>query len=143
MSSTKTIKEEIARNRAAAFGLVYVQLIVTVVMVFPAYIFGGLEVTYSALLGSSVYVLPNIYFIRCAFRKAESQTPQLMMNWFYFGEILKILLTIGLFAMCFALVKPLHVPAVFIAYIVMMVVNLTGMSMIKIQTVETQINDRR
>jgi len=87
--------------------------------------------SYSALLGSAVYIFPNIYFVRCAFRKAESQTPQTMMNWFYLGEALKILLTIVLFAMCFALVKPLHVPVLFASYIVMMVVNLVGMALVK------------
>lgn len=87
--------------------------------------------SYSALLGSAVYILPNIYFVKCVFRKAESQTPQSMMNWFYIGEALKIFLTVGLFAMCFALVKPLYVPAVFVAYVVMMVVNLVGMALVK------------
>jgi len=94
--------------------------------------------SYSALLGGAVYVLPNFYFVRCAFRKAESQTPQSMMNWFYLGEVLKIFLTIALFAMCFALVKPLHVPALFAAYVVMMVVNLTGMALVKTRTTKVQ-----
>jgi ATP synthase protein I len=94
--------------------------------------------SYSALLGSMVYILPNFYFVRCAFRKAESQTPQSMMNWFYLGEVLKIFMTIGLFAMCFAWVRPLYVPAVFAAYIVMMVVNLAGMALVKGNIEETQ-----
>ena len=101
------------------------------------YTYSGLVSAYSVLLGGVVYILPNISLVRCAFRKVESQTSQSMMNWFYLGEVLKILLTIGLFAMCFALVKPLHVPAVFAAYIVMMVVNLAGMALVKGNIEET------
>jgi len=93
---------------------------------------------YSVLLGSVVYILPNVYFVRCAFRKVESQTPQSMMSWFYIGEAVKILLTVALFAICFALVKPLNVALLFAAYIVMMIVNLAGMALIKGNIEETQ-----
>ncbi len=122
---------EIIKNRATAFRLVYVQLIVAVVVVLLSHVYSGLVMSYSASLGSAAYILPNIYFVRCVFRKAESQSPQSMVNWLYLGEALKIFLTIGLFAMCFALVKPLHVPAVFAAYVVVMVVNLVGMALVK------------
>ena len=122
---------EIIKNRTAAFRLVYVLLIITVVIALLSYIYSGLVSAYSVLLGGAVYILPNIYFIRCAFRKVESQTPQSMMSWFYIGEAVKILLTVALFAICFALVKPLNVALLFAAYIVMMVVNLAGMALIK------------
>ena len=96
-----------------------------------SYIYSGLVSAYSVLLGGAICILPNIYFVRCAFRKVESQTPQSMMSWFYIGEAVKILLTVALFAICFALVKPLNVALLFAAYIVMMVVNLAGMALIK------------
>ena len=134
MSSNK----EITKNRTAAFRLVYVQLIVTVVIALLSYTYSGLVSAYSVLLGSVVYILPNIYFVRCAFRKVESQTPQSMMSWFYIGEAVKILLTVALFAICFALVKPLNVALLFAAYIVMMIVNLAGMALIKGNIEETQ-----
>ncbi len=122
---------EIIKNRTTAFRLVYVQLVITVVIALLSYTYSGLVSAYSVLLGSVVYILPNIYFVRCAFRKVESQTPQSMMSWFYIGEAVKILLTVALFAICFALVKPLNVALLFAAYIVMMIVNLAGMALIK------------
>lgn len=122
--------EELIKNRSTAVRLIYVQLIITFVIGLLSYAFCGLVIAYSVLLGSAIYILPNIYFVRNAFRAVKSQTPQSMMNRFYLGEAQKFLLTIAMFAICFALVKPLHAVSFFAAYILIMIINLTGLSIL-------------
>lgn len=119
---------EIIKNRTAAFRLVYVQLIVTVVIASLSYTFFGLVIAYSVLSGSTVYILPNIYFVRNALRSEESQTPHTILNRFYIGEGQKFLLTMAMFAICFALIKPLHAVSFFAAYILIMIINLAGLA---------------
>ncbi len=119
---------EITKNRTAAFRLVYVQLIVTVVIALLSYTFFGLVIAYSVLSGSTVYILPNIYFVRSALKSVESQTPQSILSRFYIGEGQKFLLTMAMFAICFALIRPLHAVSFFAAYILIMIINLAGLA---------------
>lgn len=120
--------QDITRNRAAAFRLVYVQLVITVVIALLSYVYSELVIAYSVLLGSAVHILPNIYFVRSAFKRAKGETPQLILSRFYIAEAQKFLVTIAMFTICFALVKPLHIVAFFAAYILIMIVNLAGLA---------------
>jgi ATP synthase protein I len=120
--------KEITKNRTAAFRLVYVQLIVTVVIALLSYAFCGLIIAYSVFLGSIVYILPNIYFVRSALKYVESQTPQSILSRFYIGEGQKFLLAMAMFAICFALIKSLHAVSFFAAYILIMIINLAGLA---------------
>ncbi len=120
--------KEIIRNRAAAFRLVYVQLIITVVITLLSYAFSGLVMAYSVILGGAVYILPNIYFVRSALKSVGSETPQSILSRFYFGEGQKFLLAMAMFALCFTLIKPLHVVSFFAAHILIMIINLAGLA---------------
>ncbi len=120
--------KEIIKNRAAAFRLVYVQLIITVVITLLSYAFSGLVMAYSVILGGAVYILPNIYFVRSALKSVGSETPQSILSRFYFGEGQKFLLAMAMFALCFTLIKPLHVVSFFAAYILIMIINLAGLA---------------
>ncbi len=119
--------KEITKNRPTAFRLVYVQLIIMVVIVLLSYTYSGLIMAYSVLSGSAIYILPNIYFVRSAFKSVGSQTPQSILSRFYIAEAQKFLLTIVMFAICFILIKPLHVVSFFAAYILIMIINLAGL----------------
>lgn len=48
----------------------------------------------------------------------------------FFGEAVKLVLTALIFAICFQVIKPLYVPALFMMFIAMMLVNMIGMAMI-------------
>ena len=124
MSSNK----EITISKTAAFRLVYVQLIVTVVIALLSYAYCGLIIAYSVFLGSIVYILPNIYFVKSALRSEESKTPQLILSRFYIAEAQKFLLAMAMFAICFALIKSLHAVSFFAAYILIMIINLAGLA---------------
>ena len=106
-------------------------MILTVVLVAVLSVYVSQESAYSALLGGFIFILPNAYFVRCAFRGNGQQSPDSVLRWFYMGEAGKLILTGVLFAVCFALVKPLYIPVLFGTYILMLIVNLIGLARIK------------
>jgi len=121
---------DITTNKAAAYRLVWSQLVLTIVIASLLFAYIGSESAYSALLGGLAYILPNVWFVRLAFRDSGRSTPQLILSRFYLGETGKLVLTGIVFALCFLLVKPLHVGALFLTYIMMIIVNLAGLALI-------------
>jgi ATP synthase protein I len=77
----------------------------------------------SMLLGGAVYLLPQTWFAWQAFRFQGARSAFSMVRAFYRGEAGKYILTAALFAVVFATVRPLDVPAMFGAYIGLMVIN--------------------
>ena len=124
------VTKEITISRTAAFKLVYVQLIITVVIALLSYTYSGLVSAYSVLLGGAVYILPNIYFVIYVFRDMDQKDPFAIARLFYYGETMKLLLTVVIFALCFALVKPLHAVPLFATYILLMIVNMAGLAIL-------------
>jgi len=122
---------DITINKTAAYKIVGIQLILTVILTAILSVYISQESAYSALLGGFIFILPNAYFVRCAFRGKGQQSPDSVLRWFYMGEAGKLILTGVLFAACFVLVKPLNVPALFGVYILMMIINLVGLARIK------------
>lgn len=124
-------------NKAAAYKLLGIQLAISVAIALLLLIFSGKAAAYSAILGGLAYILPNAYFVRCAFRGSVEQSPHKIVRWFYVGEAGKLVLTGVIFVMCFALVKPLHVIALFIAYILMIIINGAGLALNKYGIIKT------
>lgn len=122
--------KEIKENRAAIFGLSYLQMVLTLVLSMFLYFSDDKVSAYSLLLGGMIYILPTLGFVQCVFSTVKQQTPQLMAILFYIGEVVKIILTAVLFLLCFLFVSSLNVPLLFVTYIAMMVTNLIGMAVI-------------
>ena len=121
------MQTDISANKTAAYKLVGIQFVITILIALLIFIFFTTVAAYSVLLGGLAYILPNAYFIRFAFRESGQQTPHTILRWFYLGEAGKLVLTGVIFALCFALVKPLNVIAIFVTYILMIIVNLAGL----------------
>ncbi len=73
---------------------------------------------YSVLLGGLISIAPNSYFARQVFRYRGAAAARHIARAFYQGETGKFLLTATAFAVVFATVKPLHVVALWAAYVV-------------------------
>lgn len=78
---------------------------------------------YSVLLGGLTFIAPNGFFARQAFRFRGAQAALHITRAFYRGETTKFVLTAMAFALIFALVRPLNVVALWLAYVVAMVVH--------------------
>jgi len=119
---------DITANKSAAYKLLGIQVAITVVIASLLYVLVSMTAAYSALLGGFAYIVPNSWFVRLVFRGSGQLTPETMVSRFYIGEAVKLMLTGIIFALCFLLVKELHVVALFLTFIMMIVINLTGLA---------------
>lgn len=82
-----------------------------------------LEAAYSALVGASVGFLPNVYFALRVFDMSKGRDAQSTLGALYRGATAKFIVTAALFCVAFLLISPLHVPALFIGFIAVQLVN--------------------
>lgn len=119
---------DITANKAAAYKLLGIEVIVTVIAAILWYALISMTAAYSALLGGFAYIIPNSWFVRLVYRGSGQLTPQAMASRFYIAEAVKLVLTGIIFALCFFLVKELHAGALFLTFIMMIVINLAGLA---------------
>lgn len=81
----------------------------------------GVVAFYSAVLGGLIFIVPNAYFIRRAFRHQGAQAAPLMVAEVFKGEAIKLSLTAILFAAVFLLIEPVSAPALLFTFAVMVV----------------------
>ncbi len=118
------------KNKAAVYRILVVEAALTAVLAILLLINVDIVTAYSAALGGLAFVVPNASFARYVFRHSAAESASLAVRGFYIGEAVKIIATVLIFALCFILVKPLNVLALFATYIAMLAVNLIGLAMI-------------
>ena len=118
------------KNRSAAYKMLAIEALITVVAVIVLLITVDIETAGSVALGGLAYIVPNVYFAKYVFRHSAADSAQLAMRWFYVGEIIKIIATVLIFTMAFLWTENLNEAALFATYIVMLVLNLWGNSIL-------------
>lgn len=103
------------RDRIQLRRLFLWQLGFGVVAVAAALPFGG-DVLLSAAIGAGVCLLANWIFALRVFRHYRASAPTELAARIYMAEILKIALVLGLFALAFATLANLYMPALLGAY---------------------------
>jgi ATP synthase protein I len=81
---------------------------------------------YSVLIGGLIAILPQAYFAALAFRWRGARSARAIARSGYLGQAGKFLLSVAGFALVFASVRPIDAPAVFVAYIAMLIVQIAG-----------------
>jgi ATP synthase protein I len=81
---------------------------------------------WSALYGGLIAIVPQAYFATLAFRWRGAQSTKAIALSGYLGEAGKFLLSIAGFALVFAMVRPIDGPLVFVGYLTMLAVQITG-----------------
>ncbi len=76
----------------------------------------GVDVLLSAAIGAGVCLLANWIFALRVFRHYRASAPTELAARIYMAEILKIALVLGLFALAFATLANLYMPALLGAY---------------------------
>ncbi len=99
--------------------------LVTLVSVLVTYFIWELNYAYSALLGGVIVIIPNVIFGRKAFKYAGATKSQQVIDEFYQGEKLKILITVVLFALVFRFLPIVPVPLFSVFCLVMILSLLT------------------
>ncbi|MGB6135208.1 MAG: ATP synthase subunit I, partial [Shewanella sp.] len=87
------------RGRLAAYKLVLVQAIVASIISILFFVMWGAQYGQSALAGAIIAVLPNFVFATLAFSHSGASSAAKVIKSFYWGEAVKMLLTIALFTL--------------------------------------------
>ncbi|TNE76245.1 MAG: F0F1 ATP synthase subunit I [Gammaproteobacteria bacterium] len=80
----------------------------------------------SLMIGGIIHILPHAYFTRWAFRYQGARQAPKILRAIYRGETGKILLTLVLFGLTFKYVEALSLPALFLGYGAMVIVQWLG-----------------
>ncbi|MBB1488343.1 F0F1 ATP synthase subunit I [Oceanospirillum sediminis] len=110
-------------KRPKVFRIVGLQALVTLLISAGCFLLADGVSAYSALLGGVVCFMPNLYFAWAAFRHQGAQMAKQIVKSFYKAEAVKFGLTAVLFALVFALVRPLNPIYFFLTYAVVQVVH--------------------
>ncbi len=81
---------------------------------------------YSVASGGLVAIIPQAYFAALAFRWRGARSAQAIARSSYAGEVGKFLLSVAGFAVVFATVRPIDGLAVFVGYLAMLAIQITG-----------------
>jgi ATP synthase protein I len=81
---------------------------------------------YSMLSGGLIAIVPQAYFATLAFRRRGARSAKAIARSGYVGEAGKFLLSVAGFALVFAVVRPIDGPAVFVGYLAMLLIQITG-----------------
>ena len=121
----------INKDKITVFRILIVEAVIAASIALLLYLSVDVVTAYSAILGGTVFIVPNCLFAGIVFWQSSSETAKQAISQVYVGEAIKILATIILFAACFILVRPVNVLAMFGTYILMMLINLIGLSLLK------------
>ncbi|MCL1114284.1 ATP synthase subunit I [Shewanella basaltis] len=110
------------RGRLAAYKLVLVQAIVAGIISILFFVMWGAQYGQSALAGATIAVLPNFVFATLAFSHSGASSAAKVVKSFYWGEAIKMLLTIALFTLVFINMKVGFMP-LFTCYSLALVVH--------------------
>ena len=113
------------RGRKAAYKLVLVQVTMAVISAIVFSTVWELSTGLAALAGGMVAAIPNFVFATLAFSNSGASQADKVLKSFYWGEAVKLLLTIVLFSLIFSQLKMAFMP-VFVGYLVTLMVHWTA-----------------
>ena len=108
--------QKISQKRLLVRRLLLTQLLV-VVLIPALFLIKDVLAAKSALIGTLVCFVPNLYFVYRAFKYSGARSAKKILRSFYAGESMKLLLTAVFFGLTFAWIKPIDVLAVFAGFI--------------------------
>ena len=80
----------------------------------------------SVFSGGLIAILPQAYFAALTFRWRGARSARAIARSAYAGQVGKFLLSFAGFAAVFVVLRPLDAPAVFVGYLAMLVIQITG-----------------
>lgn len=124
------MQDDTNKNRTVAFKLLLLEALLTGFAAVVLYLGINLQMALSVVLGGLAFIIPNAYFVKYVFRFSAQESPELALRGFYVGEVVKIFATVLIFGFGFVLLKKLNIPALIVTYIVLLIINLWGNSLL-------------
>jgi len=109
-----------------------VQFLLCIAVTLIALLTLNLVTAYSILLGGFISIVPNGYFAWKAFRYRGARNTPLIVKSFYAGETGKLIMTVVLFALVFAGVRPIDELAIIVSFIVNIIVGLLATAWVSV-----------
>lgn len=110
------------RGRCSAYKLVLLQAVISGLLAIIFAVFRGELYGLSAFAGTVIAVLPNFVFATLAFSYSGASASAKVLKTFYWGEAVKLLLTIALFSLVFIYMEVAFLP-LFVCYSLALVVH--------------------
>jgi ATP synthase protein I len=124
------VEDNTKTYKSTAYRILVVEAALTAGIALLLFITVDSVAAYSAAIGGLAYIVPNAYFTKYVFRHSAAESANLVIRWFYVGEAVKVVVTVTIFTAAFLMVKPLNVAALFLTYILMLVLNLRGINLL-------------
>ena len=100
------------------YKVIVIQFFTSVTAALGSYLLLDVVAAYSVLLGGLISTIPNGYFARKVFQYRGARYSSLIVRSLYAGEVGKLVMTAGMFALVFAGVRPLNELAVILGFMV-------------------------
>lgn len=123
MAHQPGIRQAGAGIKGPALGKLYATQIALLSAISLGLLWVDITTATSVLLGGLTFIVPTGFFARQVFRFRGAQATQRIAQAFYRGEVTKFVLTATAFALIFTLVKPLNLVALWLAYVVALIVH--------------------
>jgi ATP synthase protein I len=120
------VQDSSLKIKSVAYRVLVLEAVITGVIALVLFLAVNMELATSVVIGGLAFIIPNAYFAKYVFRYSAADSPRLAVRWLYLGEVVKVIATVMIFAIGFLLVERLNVPALFIAYMSMLLLNLIG-----------------
>ncbi|NVK40824.1 MAG: ATP synthase subunit I [Oceanospirillaceae bacterium] len=104
-------------------GILLLQSAIALVLCALLLLFAGRVEAWSALLGSLIYLVPNLYFASRTLSRQHGLSGPKVLAAMYIGQIWKMALAILGFSLVFVLVKPLSPFSLFGAFILQQILG--------------------
>lgn len=96
------VRNELATpGRQFASKQILISIVIVLIFSVATYFIWGLSFAHSVLSGGAISIIPNFVFAHKAFKYAGARSSEKVIDSFYSGEKLKIVLTAVLFALAF------------------------------------------
>ncbi|WP_394204977.1 ATP synthase subunit I [Shewanella waksmanii] len=113
------------RGRWSAYKLVLMQAVMAGGVSIVFFAVWGAQYGLSAIAGGAIAVLPNFVFATLAFSYTGASSAGKVMKTFYWGEAVKLLLTIVMFSLVFINMQVVFMP-LFVCYTLALIVHWTA-----------------
>ncbi|GLS84797.1 ATP synthase subunit I [Paraferrimonas haliotis] len=114
------------RGRKSAYKLVFIQTIAVAIVSVGFFVLMGVDAGISAFWGGIIAVVPNFIFATLAFAHAGASSASKVVKTFYWGEALKLMLTMALFSTAFITFKSIGFMPLFVCYVCGLLVHWTA-----------------
>lgn len=105
----------VGRGRKAALKHIGFQTFLVLAVTLVCGSIWGSHAAMSAVVGGAIYIVPNLIFAWCAFAFAGARQARSVVMSLYFGEVVKLVLTIVLFVIALAWMK-LDILSLYLAF---------------------------